>query len=84
MDEGYKELPRMSFWASPFGPLGRAKGLFIRVGTYALRGHEALVERGFSKASATLIVAAAGIVSVLAFVIVLAMVGGDDAHAHAA
>jgi hypothetical protein len=74
----------MSFWVSPYGPLGRAKGLFIWMGASAFRSYEGLLARGFSRVVAGGIIFVVALVCVLAIVFVLAMFGGDEQHAHAA
>ena len=86
VDGGFEAHPRLGLWASPYGPVGRAKGLLIYSGTSVLRAYEYLIdEKGFSKLAAGAAVFVPCFVAVLALVLGLATLGGgDDAHPHAA
>jgi len=67
IEGGWRDQAKLSLLASPFGPVGRAKGFFIWVGSFASEFHEALQVRGFSAFSAGSIMVAvgAGLVSVV-------------------
>jgi len=85
LDGGWRTQSKMSLWSSPYGPLGRAKGLFIWCGAAVVKIHGALVEQwGFSQAAAGLVVGCAAISIMVLAVLILAVAGGEEAaHPHA-
>jgi protein disulfide-isomerase-like protein len=83
VDGGYQSQSTMSLWSSPYGPVGRAKGLFIWCGTVVVKSHAFLVGNlGFSNTTAGIIVGGAALFLVVLLVLAIAMMGGEEAHSH--
>ena len=82
VETGWQEQAKLPLWSSPFGPVGRAKGGAIWLGTSAFRLHAYLLEQGYSQAAALLVCGSLGLVLVLVVVLALATCGGESEHGH--
>jgi len=82
VDSGWREQAKLPLWSSPFGPIGRAKGGAIWLGTSAFRLHALLLEQGYSPAAALFICGGLGLVLIMLLVFLLATCGGESEHEH--
>lgn len=81
---GFEEHKKLSMMKSPFGPIGRAKGFLIRMGSSLLETHTTLVERGFSPMTAAVMLAALCIMvaGIIILILTLGTMPSTSVHQH--
>ena len=84
VDGQWRHQERLSLWASPYGPIGRLKGLIISAGTSMIHAYAMLLKLGLSQFAAGFVIFVAWATVVLVVVLGLASLGGEDPHPHAA
>ena len=79
------EVKPLSYFASPYGPIGTVKGLLIRSGGNVLNSYSLLIDAGFSPVMAAVLLVFGGVAIIFCCVIIALLVEGDGGgHAHRA
>ncbi len=83
LDKEWEDTPTLSFIASPYGPIGTAKGMLIRFGGNVLNSYGILLDSGYSEVLAGLIIVCGGMFLVFLVIAVLLFFESGDSPPHA-